>query len=207
MASVATETSRRAGQNGADTSRPSGPIVAPSGAAIDDLTFEQLFPTLPGTLSLAGAFGKSSRRGLYALHRQGLRYFSDIARWRVGDLKRVPGIGIHTAADMVTALADEAAHPDGSGATNERHITANDPGLAGLQRTWTMWTAASTVAAWAVAFVDPGMTLSRAMEAAAAADDLPPPEPEQSPGGDSEDIGDEIQRIIASYSRARTQND
>ncbi|MCB1499046.1 MAG: hypothetical protein KDK07_04535, partial [Bauldia sp.] len=28
-------------------------------------------------------------------------------------------------------------------------------------------------------------------------------EPEPSPGGDSEDIGDEIQRIIASYSRAR----
>lgn len=44
-------------------------------------------------------------------------------------------------------------------------------------------------------------------EGAFAADDLPPPEPEQSPGGDSEDIGDEIQRIIASYSRARTQND
>jgi hypothetical protein len=35
----------------------------------------------------------------------------------------------------------------------------------------------------------------------------PPPEPEPSPGGDSEDIGDEIQRIIASYSRARNQNE
>jgi hypothetical protein len=35
----------------------------------------------------------------------------------------------------------------------------------------------------------------------------PPPDPEPSPGGDSEDIGDEIQRIIASYSRARQQND
>jgi len=34
----------------------------------------------------------------------------------------------------------------------------------------------------------------------------PPPDPEPSPGGDSEDIGDEIQRIIASYSRARTQD-
>jgi hypothetical protein len=35
----------------------------------------------------------------------------------------------------------------------------------------------------------------------------PPPDPEPSPGGDSEDIGDEIQRIIASYSRARTQSE
>ncbi len=35
----------------------------------------------------------------------------------------------------------------------------------------------------------------------------PPPDPEPSPGGDSEDIGDEIQRIIASYSRARQQGD
>lgn len=35
----------------------------------------------------------------------------------------------------------------------------------------------------------------------------PPPDPEPSPGGDSEDIGDEIQRIIASYSRARTQGE
>ncbi len=35
----------------------------------------------------------------------------------------------------------------------------------------------------------------------------PPPDPEPSPGGGSEDIGDEIQRIIASYSRARTQSD
>ena len=35
----------------------------------------------------------------------------------------------------------------------------------------------------------------------------PPPDPEPSPGGDSEDIGDEIQRIIASYSRARTKTD
>lgn len=33
------------------------------------------------------------------------------------------------------------------------------------------------------------------------------PDPEPSPGGDSEDIGDEIQRIIASYSRARQQTD
>jgi hypothetical protein len=35
----------------------------------------------------------------------------------------------------------------------------------------------------------------------------PPPDPEPSQGGDSEDIGDEIQRIIASYSRARNQTD
>ena len=35
----------------------------------------------------------------------------------------------------------------------------------------------------------------------------PPPDPEPSQGGDSEDIGDEIQRIIASYSRARQQGD
>ena len=35
----------------------------------------------------------------------------------------------------------------------------------------------------------------------------PPPDPEPSQGGDSEDIGDEIQRIIASYSRARQQTD
>lgn len=35
----------------------------------------------------------------------------------------------------------------------------------------------------------------------------PPPDPEPSQGGDSEDIGDEIQRIIASYSRARTQGE
>jgi NYN domain len=32
------------------------------------------------------------------------------------------------------------------------------------------------------------------------------PEPEQSDGGEGDDIGDEIQRIIASYSRARQQN-
>ena len=35
----------------------------------------------------------------------------------------------------------------------------------------------------------------------------PPADPEPSQGGDSEDIGDEIQRIIASYSRARQQGD
>ena len=35
----------------------------------------------------------------------------------------------------------------------------------------------------------------------------PPPDPEPSQGGDSEDIGDEIQRIIASYSRARQSGD
>ncbi|HET7715734.1 MAG TPA: NYN domain-containing protein [Bauldia sp.] len=35
----------------------------------------------------------------------------------------------------------------------------------------------------------------------------PPADPEPSPGGDSEDIGDEIQRIIASYSRARQQGE
>jgi hypothetical protein len=46
-----------------------------------------------------------------------------------------------------------------------------------------------------------------AIEAAAAPEPEPPPDPEPSPGGDSEDIGDEIQRIIASYSRARTQGD
>ncbi len=34
-----------------------------------------------------------------------------------------------------------------------------------------------------------------------------PPEPLPSEGGDSDDIGDEIQRIIASYSRARQQGD
>ncbi|MEP2746332.1 NYN domain-containing protein [Bauldia litoralis] len=34
----------------------------------------------------------------------------------------------------------------------------------------------------------------------------PPPEAEPSEGGDSDDIGDEIQRIIASYSRARQQS-
>lgn len=34
----------------------------------------------------------------------------------------------------------------------------------------------------------------------------PTPDPEQSDGGDSDDIGDEIQRIIASYSRARKQD-
>ncbi|MCB1496189.1 MAG: NYN domain-containing protein [Bauldia sp.] len=34
----------------------------------------------------------------------------------------------------------------------------------------------------------------------------PPPEAEPSEGGDSDDIGDEIQRIIASYSKARQQN-
>jgi hypothetical protein len=34
----------------------------------------------------------------------------------------------------------------------------------------------------------------------------PAPDPEQSDGGDSDDIGDEIQRIIASYSRARKQD-
>jgi len=33
------------------------------------------------------------------------------------------------------------------------------------------------------------------------------PEPEAEAGGDGEDIGDEIQRIIASYSRARQKND
>ena len=33
------------------------------------------------------------------------------------------------------------------------------------------------------------------------------PEPLPSEGGDSDDIGDEIQRIIASYSRARRQGD
>jgi hypothetical protein len=41
--------------------------------------------------------------------------------------------------------------------------------------------------------------------------DLPMPEPETEPapseGGDSDDIGDEIQRIIASYSRARQQGE
>jgi len=38
---------------------------------------------------------------------------------------------------------------------------------------------------------------------------LPEPEPEPTPseGGDSDDIGDEIQRIIASYSRARQQGE
>jgi hypothetical protein len=45
----------------------------------------------------------------------------------------------------------------------------------------------------------------------AAAPDLatPEPQPEAAPGegGDSDDIGDEIQRIIASYSRARQQGD
>ncbi|MCB1489847.1 MAG: NYN domain-containing protein [Bauldia sp.] len=34
----------------------------------------------------------------------------------------------------------------------------------------------------------------------------PPPDAEPSEGGDSDDIGDEIQRIIASYSKARQQN-
>ena len=33
----------------------------------------------------------------------------------------------------------------------------------------------------------------------------PQPEPNPSEGGESDDIGDEIQRIIASYSRARQQ--
>jgi hypothetical protein len=46
-----------------------------------------------------------------------------------------------------------------------------------------------------------------AIEVSAPQQPEPPPDPEPSPGGDSEDIGDEIQRIIASYSRARTQND
>ena len=46
-----------------------------------------------------------------------------------------------------------------------------------------------------------------AVEAAAPPQPEPPPDPEPSPGGDSEDIGDEIQRIIASYSRARTQTE
>ncbi len=40
-------------------------------------------------------------------------------------------------------------------------------------------------------------------EAAEPPPEAEPPEPEASEGGDSEDIGDEIQRIIASYSRAR----
>jgi hypothetical protein len=35
----------------------------------------------------------------------------------------------------------------------------------------------------------------------------PKPEPTPSEGGDSDDIGDEIQRIIASYSRARQQGE
>ena len=42
---------------------------------------------------------------------------------------------------------------------------------------------------------------------AAAAPAAPPEEPVPSDGGDSDDIGDEIQRIIASYSRARQQGD
>ena len=37
--------------------------------------------------------------------------------------------------------------------------------------------------------------------------DVATPEPTPSEGGDSGDIGDEIQRIIASYSRARQQGD
>ena len=35
----------------------------------------------------------------------------------------------------------------------------------------------------------------------------PEPEPTPSEGGESDDIGDEIQRIIASYSKARQQGD
>jgi hypothetical protein len=42
---------------------------------------------------------------------------------------------------------------------------------------------------------------------AAATPAAPPEEPVPSDGGDSDDIGDEIQRIIASYSRARQQGE
>ena len=37
--------------------------------------------------------------------------------------------------------------------------------------------------------------------------DQPKPDPTPSQGGDGDDIGDEIQRIIAAYSKARQQGD
>ncbi len=46
-----------------------------------------------------------------------------------------------------------------------------------------------------------------AASAPAMATPEPKPDPTPSEGGDSDDIGDEIQRIIASYSRARQQGE
>jgi hypothetical protein len=63
--------------------------------------------------------------------------------------------------------------------------------------------------------IDIEAEIGEIIEAEAAADpddetpeiaEGPPPEAEPSEGGDSDDIGDEIQRIIASYSKARQKN-